>query len=147
VFSVDPSSPSDAGAAFRYSVKVLRQKGAPSLWIFPAGEMVPYGSQVRYRDGFARIACAAGELQIVPVVFRAEFLKEQHPEVAIHFGPPFECSGKTPEQVFALGCSELTRLTKELDGRMARGELGDFRVLVPGRTSVSQRFAALRGRA
>lgn len=147
VFSVDPASPPDAGAAFRYSVRVLRQKGAPSLWIFPAGEMLPYGSDVRYRDGFARIACAAGDVQIVPVAFRATFLKEQRPDVAILFGPPFDCSGKTAEQVFALGCSELTRIAKELDERVERGEFDDFRILVPGRSSVSQRFASLKGRA
>ena len=147
VFSVDPSSPSDAAAAFRYSVRVLRQKGAPSLWIFPAGEMLPYGSDVRYREGFARIACAAGEIQIVPVAFRATFLKEQRPDVAILFGPKFECAGKTPQQVFALGCSELTRLMKELDGLVVGGELDEFRLLVPGRRSVSQWFAAFRGRA
>lgn len=147
VFSVDPSSPTDAAAAFRYSVRVLRRQGAPSLWIFPAGEMLPYGGEVRYRDGFARIACAAGDVQIVPVAFRATFLKEQHPDVAILFGPPLSCAGRTPEEVFALGCSELTRLAKDLDGRVARGELNDFQVLLPGRVSVSQRFAALRGRA
>lgn len=146
VFSVDPSGASDSVAAFRYSVRVLRRRGAPSLWIFPAGEMLPYGSAVRYRDGFARIACAAGDVQIVPVVFRAAFAKEQYPDVAILFGPAFQSTGKTPEQVFALGCAELTRLANELDGRVASGNLDDFRLLLPGRTSVSQRFAAFRGR-
>lgn len=145
VFSVDQASQSDVASAFRYSIRVLREKQAPSLWIFPAGEMLPYGSAVRYRDGFARIARAAGAVQIVPVAFWTGLLDGQYPDVIMMLGTAFEAHGKSSEDIFAEGISALDRLSSELHGRVIRNDLAEFQTLMKGRASVSQRYARLTG--
>ena len=145
VFSVDQSSPTDVAAAFRYSVRVLTRKTSPSLWIFPAGEMLPAGSSVHYRDGFARIARAAGDVQVVPVAFWTGFGEAQYPDVAMLFGQAFESAGRSAQEIFEQGTAELERLVRELYRRAVHNDLDDFKTLLQGRVSVSQHYARAKG--
>ena len=145
VFSVDQASRSDVAAAFRYSIRVLTETRSPSLWIFPAGEMLPYGADVRYRDGFARIAHAASAVQIVPVSFWTGLLDAQYPDVIMMLGTPFEPGGRSSEDIFAEGSLALGRLSHELHGKVLANDLAEFRMLLKGRASVSQRYARFKG--
>ena len=145
VFSVDQADPSDVVSAFRYSVRILTQTKSPSLWIFPAGEMLPAGSPVHYRDGFARIARAATGVHIVPVAFWSGFTEGQYPDVVLEPGEAITCEGRSAEELFARGTSALDQLVARLERRIVEGDLGEFRVLLKGRSSVSHRFARFSG--
>jgi 1-acyl-sn-glycerol-3-phosphate acyltransferase len=145
VFSVDQSQQADVAAAFRYSVRILTKKTSTSLWIFPAGEMLVPGSPVRYRDGFARIARAAGAVQVVPVAFWTGFVKGQYPDVAMLFGSAIDCAEKSSEEIFEQGVAALEHVAGDLRRRMQQNSLEGFRPLLEGRDSVSQRYARFKG--
>ncbi len=145
VFSVDQGNPHDVAQAFRYSVRVLSEKRAPSLWIFPAGEMRPAGSDVRLREGFARIAHAAPGVQVVPVGIWTGFLGGQFPDCLLAFGDRTECDGRSAQEIFDLGVSGLHKVVASLSQGVQEGDLEDFHPLLHGRSSVSERYARLKG--
>lgn len=145
VFSVRPDRISDVKAAFEYSLRVLKQSPRSSLWIFPSGEMVPYGAPVQYKDGFARIAARAQPLSVIPVAMRIEYVDHQYPDVFILGGEPIVCIDQRAEKIFENGTRSLRELIQRLDHRISQRDFSDFKPLLTGRSSVSDRYAKIKG--
>lgn len=56
---------------------------------FPQGEMKPQDYEpITFYNGIAHIAEKLGEINLIPVSLRYEFIKEQRPEVFIKIGEP-----------------------------------------------------------
>lgn len=146
VFSINPKSTSDLRAAFAYSIEILQSSPRASLWIFPSGEMTPFGSPVEYKDGFARIAVQAGGVSLVPAAFRVEYCEKQLPDVFILVGRAIRTDGKDSTAVFHESVQEMDRLVNRLAQRIQRRELGGMRTLVRGRSTVSDRYARFKER-
>ncbi|MBM4159518.1 MAG: hypothetical protein FJ217_00310 [Ignavibacteria bacterium] len=145
VFSIRTDRIGDVKAAFEYSLRVLRQSHRSSLWIFPSGEMVPYGSPVQYKDGFARIAALAQPLNVIPVATRIEYIDNQYPDVFILGGEPILCVDQRAETIFKNGTRSLRELIQRLEHRISQRNFSDFRPLLTGRSSVSDRYAKIKG--
>jgi 1-acyl-sn-glycerol-3-phosphate acyltransferase len=146
VFSINQNSLADIRAAFVYSVEVLHSSPNASLWIFPTGEMTPYGKEPAYKDGFARIAAQAGNVSVVPVTFRIEYGEKQLPDVYVLFGRARAVTGSDSTSVFHESTHELDRLTARLAQRVQRGETGGMNTLLYGRLTVSDRYARFKER-
>lgn len=146
VFSIRQSSLADVRAAFVYSVKVLHSSPRASLWIFPTGEMTPFGKEPSYKDGFARIAAQAGNASVVPVAFRIEYGKKQLPDAYILLGRAHDAATSDAATLFQESTRELDRLTAWLVQRVQRGEVGGMKTLLHGRLTVSDRYARFKER-
>ncbi len=145
VFSIDLQSRSDIAAAFRYSVQLLQRHPRIALWIFPSGDMQPAGAPAAYKDGFARIAAAAGDVDVIPVAMRTLFVDAQHPDVFLAVGDPIRSLNRPADTIFSESIAELERLLGETDRRIQARDFAAFRMLLPGRSSVSTRYARLKG--
>ncbi|MBF8294167.1 MAG: putative phospholipid/glycerol acyltransferase [Bacteroidetes bacterium] len=143
-FSINAGSISDVKAAFEYSVRVLQSSSRASLWIFPSGKITPYGSDPAYKDGFARIASSIQEATIVPVAIRAEYIDGQYPDVVILGGSPIPVAGKGASAIFKEGTDALDHLQSTLEGLIQRKELADFKILLSGKSSASDRYSKFK---
>jgi len=92
-FSVVRENPRAAAKSIEYAARILNEKLNRSLWIFPQGELVPFGARpMGLFPGFARVIERIGKCEIVPVTFRYEFLKAHRPVILVDIAQPFEVS-------------------------------------------------------
>ena len=143
-FSINAGSISDVKAAFEYSVRVLHSSSRASLWIFPSGKITPCGLDPAYKDGFAHIASNVPAATIVPLAIRAEYIDGQYPDAVFLGGSPLPVAGKGANAIFKEGTDALDRLRSTLERLIQRKELGDFKVLQSGKSSVSDRYSKFK---
>jgi chlorobactene lauroyltransferase len=101
-FSVVRENPRSALRSVNYASELLKNP-ARSLWIFPQGELVPFGTRpMKLFPGFARIAETVGRCRLVTMSIRYEFMKAHRPSIAVRIDSPF-----TVEVAGRLGREEL----------------------------------------
>ena len=92
-FSVVRENPRAAAKSIDYAARILNERRNRSLWIFPQGELVPFGTRpMKLFPGFARVIERVGECEIVPVTFRYEFFKAHRPVILGSIESPFKAS-------------------------------------------------------
>jgi Acyltransferase len=134
-FSVS-GDPKGALGSIRHAKRVLGRPGA-ALCIFPEGELRPgYGSLGPFRRGLDVIAKSTG-VRCLPVALRYAFLEHEHPDVLIEFGATHApCDQGQFTQ----------RLGQAYEQVLAARSTDGFTRLIAGRSSVQERWDAVRGR-
>ena len=86
-FSVVREDPRSAAESIRYASELLGDDPERSLWIFPQGELIPFGSRpMNLFPGFARIIEQVGECRLVPLTIRYEYLKAHRASIIVSVG-------------------------------------------------------------
>lgn len=134
-FSVARGDPRSALASVRYTRTLLARPGA-AVFVFPEGELrAGQGPLGPLRRGVEVIARTAG-VRCLPIALRYAFLEHEHPDVLVEVGAPHPPG---PANVFA------ERLEAVYARVMAARSTEGFTRLIAGRTSVQQRWDAVRG--
>jgi 1-acyl-sn-glycerol-3-phosphate acyltransferase len=135
-------------AMIRYAAGELREKGR-ILWMFPQGALFPNGFRpVELRPGIAHVARAVGRVQIVPVVHRYEYLKEERAEIFTSVGPirtvgPEEQAN--PEELTRQLQNQLSGDLDRLQADIHQNRLEEFKTTLRGRISTNVRYDRARG--
>jgi chlorobactene lauroyltransferase len=145
-FSVNRNSPKEAAESVNYSIELLKNSNRV-LWIFPQGLMQPNDYRpIKFYNGISKIAQSIGELNLIPVVFRYEFINEQHPEIFISVG---EIKHLTKvDDVKSLTEKLNTGLVAQLDSlkdKISKSETGEFRIILHGKKSRNKTIDKLYG--
>jgi chlorobactene lauroyltransferase len=86
-FGVDRDDGRAAIASLDYAAGLLRNHPERGMYVFPQGTMVPNERRpLRMYSGVARLAQRVGQVCVVPMAFRYEYLQEQRPDVFISIG-------------------------------------------------------------
>lgn len=133
----------DARALADYAGRLLRGGPRRALWLFAQGALRPARAPLAFRSGLARFSRAVPEAMLVPVALRYEQRDEQRPELFVRIGAlaPTAVRGEST----AMHTQRLERaLVDELariDAALATNTLDEFRVVLHGPRSVSERWA------
>jgi hypothetical protein len=112
-YSINPQSVSGVKESLHYSCALLNEKimPKPMLCIFPQGELLPWGARpLIFKPGVEKILSGyGGEVNLLQLAIKTEFLNEQLPEAFLLFGENMVANGKT----FA-GMKNLQNFTENL---------------------------------
>lgn len=87
VFSVDKESKIDSYRSFKYAANLLKS-GSNVLWIYPQGVMLPNDLRpIKFENGLAKLINEIGDVNVFPLIYNYEFIKEQKPEVFVKILP------------------------------------------------------------
>ena len=145
-FSVDTSNPLRAAASVRYAIHLLQNPNT-LLWIFPQGKMTTVYESIEVKEGTAYLANHASRVQLLPIIFRYEFLREDRPAILIQIGKQAE--GQRPFTDQAI--QKLLEVEQESMEKTVRlQKFNEFKSLVPPRLSLNKRWEwmtlAIRGK-
>jgi|SRR4030095_8204207 len=147
VFSVNRNEPKEAVESINYAADLL--KGTKKyLWIFPQGIMQHQDTRpVKFYSGITRIAEKIGEVNLVPVAFRYEFINEQRPEVFIQIGEPDAANNNISDTKQYTGYlqEKLTRYLDELKQCVLENGPEKFEIIFKGNHSRNKTFDKLHG--
>lgn len=140
VFSVNREVPAEAIRSINYAAELLKDS-KKYLWIFPQGDMVPQERRpLKFFSGITRLAEKTGNVNIVPVCFRYEYMMEQQPEVFISIGKPELFTGKSEnDHTEHLRLNLETQLDKLRDN-VTSGNVGNFKTIFRGKDSRNKTF-------
>ena len=146
-FSVNRGNAKEAMESIEYAVNLLKNRQRV-LWIFPQGTMLPNDFRpIVFFNGISKIAQKLGEVNLIPVAFRYEFLMEQRPEIFISIGKA-KSTGSF-ENIKDLTADLNDKLLKELDrlkNRVIKSEFSGFRTILQGRESVNKKVDTVYGK-
>ncbi len=87
-FSVVRENPRKAIESLNYAAGLLK-KTYQTLWIFPQGEILPNDARpLKFYNGLSRIIEKVGEVFVIPLAMRYEFLGEFKPQIFVKIGSP-----------------------------------------------------------
>jgi 1-acyl-sn-glycerol-3-phosphate acyltransferase len=143
VFGVDRDDPRSALASVEYSVRLLTARPGRALWIFPQGTIThPDKRPPGIYGGVGNIARRVGRCAVVPVALRYEFRLEQAPVAFARFGPPLRVNltkiRLTSRQITVLTEAAMARTDDALHADLVAGNLGHYRRVLTGRSSVNR---------
>jgi len=143
-FSVDRENKRKALESIRYCISELASKRREALWIYPQGVMLPNDTRpICFYPGIAHIIKGLKQVQLVSVVHRYEFIKEQRPEIFTHFSP-IELIDNTQsidsEIVTERMQQQLLLNLEALKEDVITLRLSDFTTLQQGQKSISQSY-------
>lgn len=147
VFSVNRENPEEAAQSVNYAVNLLKNSNRV-LWIFPQGIMQPNDFRpITFYKGVSKIANDSGEVNLIPIALRYEFLMEQRPELFISIGKvnrnnPGEDIKNLTLQLNNLLLTELELLKANVTGL----ELENFNTILQGKNSRNKTLDNLYGR-
>ncbi len=140
VFSVDRNIPADAVRSINYAAELISNTNK-YLWIFPQGEMTPQDKRpLKFFSGITKIAEKTGEVNLVPVCFRYEFLMEQRPEVFISVGTPVLYDGRSNNDMTENLRSLLEAQLDKLHDDITDGNTESFKTIFRGKSSRNKTF-------
>lgn len=145
-FSVNRQNPRDAIRSLQYAAALFDRPNR-LLWIYPQGVMRPNDARpLRFEQGVVRIARLLNNSQLVPLVHRYEFVKDQRPDAFLSFGPeisiPADTDPKTATQSLeAVLTGHLDRLRTSIAGE----RFDQFEVILQGKRSTSATYDSVRG--
>jgi hypothetical protein len=100
---------------------------------------------LHFERGIISIAQGVNDPQILPMVYRYEFVKEQRPEVFVNFGPACGFSReRDPKSQLRELEEQLTLLMDEVRGMIASERFTCFRTAFRGRRSTNAAYDAVR---
>ena len=145
-FSIDTSSPLRAAASVSYALHLL-QNPETLCWIFPQGKVASIYERIEVKNGTAYLANQVFKVQLLPIIFRYEFFREDRPSVLIQVGKQAEGPRPfTDQTILELLETEQNSLEKSIKNQ----DLKDFKLIVPPRLSLNKRWEwlnlALRGK-
>jgi hypothetical protein len=140
--------PQESQRSINYISRMLGEKQARCLWIFPQGRIGPGDRRpLRIYPGIARIARQAGGATLWPVALRYEFRGEQQPEAFIRAGQAHYVAADTPEhEVVAEVQSRLTAAADALRDDVNSETLDGYRTLLAGKPGINRLWDAVRRR-
>lgn len=140
VFSVDREKPAEAIRSIIYAADLIRDSER-YLWIFPQGEMFPQDKRpLNFYSGISKIVEKAGNVYLIPVCFRYEFLMEQRPEVFISIGSPDIFSGKNESSLPEKLRNKLESQLDILRDDVVYGKTENFKTFFKGKDSRNKSF-------
>lgn len=129
-FSVVRENPRGAAESIRYASELLSDASERSLWIFPQGELIPFGSRPMHLfPGFARIIEQVGECRLVPVTIRYEYLKAHRASIITSVGDVMDVtiSGRDQRKELVTYITKMmSRSEDELQEKILSSDLSDF---------------------
>jgi chlorobactene lauroyltransferase len=145
-FSVNRQNPREAVRSLHYAAALLNRPNR-LLWIYPQGVMRPNDARpLRFEQGVVRIARLLDNPQLVPLVHRYEFVKDQRPDAFLSFGPDISIPAAADPK-FAAQSLEVV-LTERLDrlrALIACERFEGFEVVLQGKKSTSAAYDSARG--
>jgi hypothetical protein len=140
-FGIEPSLPRKAYAALEYSAEVLEDP-ANALCIFPQGVLHYFGVRpLEFQRGVGRVLkLYGGEVNLLPLGIRCEFLLDQRPEAFFMADRIFRVDSRSFQGIRWLENQERALLDRLCTSILA-GEKGQ--VLVRGREPINVRWDAL----
>jgi len=147
-FSVDRADPRSAARSVGYISRLLAERRARALVIFPQGTITPNDRRpLDVYSGAARIARHAGGATLWPIALRYEFRGEQRPDAFIRAGPAHHTSAGANTRALAAEIAwRLTAAADALRDDVTAGRLDGYRVLLHGRAGVNRLWDAVRRR-
>lgn len=134
-FSVQPGQVGSSLASLRYAKGLLQKKEA-TVFLFPEGEIRPFGQLPLRLAGGVEVLARAADAACFSVGIRYAFFEHEKPDILLEVGrthPPVslaEFGAHLQERVASL------EAVKQLDG---------FRQLLSGRAGVAERWDRVRG--
>lgn len=145
-FSVHRQDARSAMRSVAYIGRVLAERRARCLYVFPQGEITPNDRRpLEIFGGVAHVVRRCGGATLWPIALRYEFGGEQRPEAflragAPHYAPPTANSHELTADISA----RLTAACDALRQEYISGDLGGYRTLLRGRTGTNRAFDAAR---
>jgi hypothetical protein len=137
-FSVDRESARNALKSISYSIDLLKNS-SKILLMFPQGKMLPNDNRpIVFENGIGRIIKELKSVNVFPVCFRYEFLKEQLPEVFIKIGKRVTINNTDIKSITSDLRNILEYDLNELRDKIINNELTDFEIILKGRKSNSE---------
>lgn len=146
IFSV-PEERDDPGRAqsARYAAMKLRDLSRPAIfWIYPQGAMLPSRTPIVIDRGAILIARLA-KRQIVPIAQRYEFLRDDHPDVLLRIGSPWNVSNDLVADQQRLE-RDITELLDAIDRDVVDRTLESYESILNGTVSRNERLSRLRAK-
>ena len=135
-FGVDRDDARAALASLDYAAATLTAQPGRAVFIFPQGTMAPNERRpLQFYSGVTHLARRIGQVRLVPIALRYEFMQEQRADAFISIGPARIVADLTPPQMRALIPELATTLTAELDALsadIAAERLDDFHTIMRG---------------
>ncbi len=146
-FSVNRNSPKEAMESVEYSVSLLHNSNRV-LWIFPQGLMQPNDFRpIVFYNGISKITQKLGNVNLIPVAFRYEFLMEQRPEILISIGKAKTLKAQEDSRELTRTLNnELVRELDALKNKMINSETDGFKTILLGRQSRNKTVDKIYGK-
>ena len=139
VFSVDKESKIDSYRSFNYAVKLLKS-GPNVLWIYPQGIMLPNDLRpLKFENGLAKLINKVGDVNVLPMVYNYEFLKEQRPEAFIKILPALNNKNNFDDVSYTQHLENY--LSSELDKQkqdIMKENLSSYEIMLHGKGSTGK---------
>ena len=145
-FSVHRQDARSAMRSVAYIARLLAERRARCLYIFPQGEITPNDRRpLEMFGGVAHIVRRCGGATLWPIALRYEFGGEQRPEAFIRAGAPHYAPATSDARALTAELGErLTAACNALRAEYIAGEMGGYRTLLRGRAGVNRAFDAAR---
>lgn len=139
VFSVDKESKIDSYRSFKYAANLLAS-GPNVLWIYPQGIMLPNDLRpIKFENGLAKLINEVGSVNVIPMIYNYEFLKEQRQEAFIKILPALNNTNYNNPVTYTEYLENY--VTLELDKQkqnIIQGDLSLYKVKLYGKSSSSR---------
>ena len=148
-FSVIREQPREAVKSLRFAAELLKHRSRV-LWIFPQGMLTSVEKRpLHFYNGTAHLLRALGDVTVVPVAFRYEFIDKERPEVFIAFGKPWHIRNEERVEIGMTTDILQQLLEYEMDVQredVMEREFEEYDTILTGTRSVNERWDAFRGR-
>jgi chlorobactene lauroyltransferase len=133
----------DTRALATYAARLLHAGPRRALWLFAQGGLQPARAPLVFRSGVARLSRAVPDAPLVPVALRYELRDQQRPEIFVRVGEPSHAAPQGESAATHTRRLErrLAEVLARLDADLSANDLRDYRVVLRGRRSVSERYA------
>ncbi len=132
VFGIDLTDRRASLAGLRYAVRLLRQPGAPLVWMFVQGELLSSRRAVEVKPGATFLARQTGAI-LLPLVLRYEWLQESAPSILARAGAPLPAD--TTPDVLAI---RLNALLAQTDADVETRNFAGYENVLPARMSLNK---------
>lgn len=127
-FSVVREDARRAYGSVKYAAGLLKADPGRTLWIFPQGEIAPYGRRpLGFYHGISKVIELAGPCRVACAAMRYEFFGDHKPEIAVKIGAASKASAEGRAAVKSLTAGLESSLQDEMDRLQDDLLSGDFR--------------------
>jgi chlorobactene lauroyltransferase len=148
-FSIVRENPREALRSLRYAAELLSGTSR-ALWLFPQGVLTSAEKRpLRFFHGTARLLRELGEVIVVPVAFRYEFVEHELPEAFVACGLPWHI--RRDERVELPLTTHILEQLLEYEMDVQREDLMDrefsaYTTIIRGKRSVNTWWDEFRGK-
>jgi chlorobactene lauroyltransferase len=143
-FGVDRDDGRAALGSLAYAAATLKAQPGRGVFIFPQGTMTPNERRpLQFYSGVAHLARRIGQVRLVPIALRYEFMQEQRADAFISIGAARTVANLATPQMRTLTNDLAATLTAELDALSAdivAERLADFHTIMRGGGGIDRVF-------